>query len=131
MIHLLMAEADLSDLLKIGLQLTVYGTGLVFLVLAFLWGLMSLLLRLDAAPTPDTKTPQAPEDAEPASLSESTLSPQEKAAAVLAVLLHIQQVQSTTTLGGSSSLKVSSPSRWVSLGRARQLVSWHRRRGDA
>ena len=127
MIHLLMVKAELFDLLKIGLQLTVYGTGLVFLVLAFLWGLMSLLLRLDAAPTLNTK----PEDAEPASLSESTLSPQEEAAAVLAVLLHIQQVQSTTTPGGSSSLSVSPPSRWVSLGRARQLVSWHRRRGDA
>ena len=33
-----------------GLQMTVVGMGLVFALLALLWGLLALVLRLDAAP---------------------------------------------------------------------------------
>ena len=33
-----------------GIQLTIYGMGLVFLLLIALWGMMSLLLRLDRPP---------------------------------------------------------------------------------
>lgn len=36
--------------LGFGLQITVLGMGLVFLLLAVLWGLLTLLLRLDNAP---------------------------------------------------------------------------------
>jgi Na+-transporting methylmalonyl-CoA/oxaloacetate decarboxylase gamma subunit len=43
---------SLADGLFTGLTLTVMGMGLVFLLLALLWGLLTLLLRLDREPTP-------------------------------------------------------------------------------
>ena len=42
----------MSEVLQTGLYLTVAGMGLVFLVLAMLWGLIVLLLKFDVEPLP-------------------------------------------------------------------------------
>ena len=45
-----------------GLQMTVLGMGLVFALLALLWGLLTLMLRLDVSPAdrrPDEPTAMA------------------------------------------------------------------------
>ncbi len=104
----------LAEKMSIGLQLTVYGTGLVFLVLAFLWGLMSVLLRLDrekkVAREEDTPRAPAPD-----------LTPQERAAITLAVLAHRGMVKRISRAREKVGRRIPAPSEWVMLGRARQL----------
>jgi Na+-transporting methylmalonyl-CoA/oxaloacetate decarboxylase gamma subunit len=40
-----------------GLQMTVLGMGLVFALLALLWGLLTLVLKLDPAPVESLSPP--------------------------------------------------------------------------
>ncbi len=96
----------------IGLQLTVYGTGLVFLVLAFLWGLMSLLLRLDQG---EPVRPPGPSREEPEEAGR--LSPRERAAVALAVLRYRRE----RAAPGRWTAPMVTASSWVGAGRARQL----------
>jgi len=42
-----------------GLQMTVVGMGLVFALLAALWGLLNLMLRFDARPAAPAPPPRA------------------------------------------------------------------------
>ncbi len=112
----------MSDVLWVGLQLTLYGTGLVFLVLAFLWGLMSLLLRLD------TGEPVADGAAQPPSVTrEEGLTLAEQAAVLLAVLMHAGRLGEDAR--GQAPLPEAVPSPWVIVGRERQLNRgpWRRR----
>ena len=48
------------DNLSWGLQITVLGMGLVFGLLALLWGLLTLVQRLDREPAGGVRRPQAP-----------------------------------------------------------------------
>ena len=57
----------MPELLQIGLQLTVFGMGLVFLLLALLWGGMALMLRLDRPPAPPPTASAAPPENQAAS----------------------------------------------------------------
>jgi Na+-transporting methylmalonyl-CoA/oxaloacetate decarboxylase gamma subunit len=99
------------ELLSIGLQLTVFGMGLVFLLLAVLWGLMTLLLRLDQAPAPTQPTPpQAMPD------------PDKLAAITIAVLLH------RTARRAPGQPAPPPPGHWADMGRIRQNRSWHPQR---
>lgn len=105
----------------IGLQLTIYGTGLVFLVLAFLWGLMSLLLRFDQG-EPLQSPVQGAEKPEEA----GRLSAREQAAVALAVLRYRRERMAA----GRWPSPIVSASSWVGAGRARQLrpsISFRRR----
>ncbi|HEY52194.1 MAG TPA: OadG family protein [Caldilineae bacterium] len=44
----------MNEALQTGLYLTIMGMSLVFFVLAMLWGLIALLLKLDKEPEPET-----------------------------------------------------------------------------
>ncbi len=104
--------------ISIGLQLTVYGTGLVFLILAFLWGLMSVLLRLDHG-----EAVEAPKEEQsvPAATEPGRLSPQERAAITLAVLAYKGLVGKMPRVQAQGQERISASNSWVALGRARQL----------
>jgi len=104
-----------------GLQMTVVGMGLVFLLLALLWGLLTLVLALDRAPAetakvqPATETPREADDRLPTDLV---------AAITTAVLKH----RSTLRRGRAPpSNEDAAGSRWVATGRTRQNTSWQPR----
>ena len=98
-----------------GLQMTVLGMGRVFLVLALLWGLLTLALALDRTPE-TTLTPHEDKQTDlPADLV---------AAISIAVLKH----RSTLRLAhGSTANEDAAASRWVATGRTRQNASWQPR----
>ncbi|MEF3274920.1 MAG: OadG family protein [Chloroflexus sp.] len=114
--------------LGFGLTMTVLGMGLVFGVLALLWGILSALTYVDQPPA---STPSA---IAPVTVSEPVaheqLTPEELAAIAVAVAVH------TTVLRREAAPAVRSywpgsllfASRWVAAGRARQNQSWQRRR---
>jgi Na+-transporting methylmalonyl-CoA/oxaloacetate decarboxylase gamma subunit len=111
------------DSLSIGLQLTVWGMGLVFLLLAALWGLMTLMLRLDRAPDladqnlAETITSQSPE-----------IEADKLAAITIAVMMHrrVRRKQAAPALRAHRPGTL--PSRWVGAGRARQNQTWQPKR---
>ena len=103
---------ELRSVLLIGLQLTVYGTALVFLVLAFLWGVMVLLIRVDrSAPLATDTSSQEPT---------RSLSVREYAAVSLAVLLH----KRLFPRGAAREGPLQRSPLWLSSGRAYQLRPW-------
>lgn len=101
-----------------GLQMTVLGMGLVFLLLALLWGLLTLVLALDKTSQVDP-LPVAPHEAKQDNLPADLV-----AAIATAVLKH----RSTLRIGRTSpSNEYASGSRWVATGRTRQNASWQPR----
>jgi Na+-transporting methylmalonyl-CoA/oxaloacetate decarboxylase gamma subunit len=106
-----------------GLQITALGMGLVFGLLALLWGLLTLVLKLDAPQTP------APVS-EPAAATAPALDPAIVAAITVAVLAHSAQRRAEA----APQMRMHWPgsllhaSRWVSAGRTRQNHSWQRGR---
>ena len=105
-----------------GLQTTVLGMGLVFGLLALMWGLLTLALRLDTplAPPPPAAAPrpaQAPEPAMAPGLDAQTV-----AAIVVATLAHRAQRRREAAPAMRSYWPGSLlyASRWVGAGRARQ-----------
>jgi sodium pump decarboxylase gamma subunit len=119
-----------------GLQITVLGMGLVFALLALLWGLLTLVLRFDrpeatagaglaAASTGAAAAPAASE------LAEGALEPALVAAITTAVLAHLSQRRKAAT----PDLRIHWPgsllhaSRWVASGRMRQNRTFRKGRG--
>ncbi len=102
------------DALNTGLQLTVLGMGLVFLLLAALWGLMTLLLRMDQSPQ-SAPAAEREEAVAPAGLEADRL-----AAITIAVMMHrrVRRRQAAPALRAHRPGTL--PSRWVSAGRVRQ-----------
>lgn len=100
-----------------GLQISALGMGLVFALLALLWGVLTLVLKLDK--------PEPPVSAESAT---PTLDPALVAAITVAVAAHSAArrgeaaPQMRTHWPGS----LLHASRWVAAGRARQNHSWRR-----
>jgi sodium pump decarboxylase gamma subunit len=116
------------NLIPIGLQLTFYGMGIVFLLLAVMALLISLLLRLDrpsaAEPSSDeTMAETATEPNYPDGLDASAI-----AAITVAVMQHrmIQRKQAAPTMRRHQPGTL--PSRWVSIGRTNQTSSWQNNR---
>jgi Na+-transporting methylmalonyl-CoA/oxaloacetate decarboxylase gamma subunit len=116
------------DNLLWGLQTTVLGMGLVFGLLAVMWGLLTLALRLDkpleppppaAAPPP----PPSPESDMPRGLDGETV-----AAILVATLTHRAQRRREAAPAMRSYWPGSLlyASRWVGAGRARQNFGWRR-----
>ncbi len=108
-----------------GIQLTIYGMGLVFLLLIALWGMMSLLLRLDRPPAAN----QAVDMPAPAmQITPATDDPEKLAAIALAVVTHqiIKRNQAAPHM--RTHWPGTLPSRWVGAGRTRQNRSWYRDR---
>lgn len=117
------------ELIETGLLLTVAGMGLVFLLLALLWGLIALLLRLDRGATsaPPADAPAALPASVPAAVAPG-LAPELLAAITIAVLTHraVRRRQAAPLM--RQHLPSTLHSRWVVAGRARQNQSWQRSR---
>lgn len=122
------------DQLGWGLQISALGMGLVFALLALLWGLLTLVLKLDSPP-PVAAAPQDAEapspDVEPATTALPTgPEPALVAAITMAVLAYSVERRSEA----APEVRLHWPgtllhaSRWVAAGRMRQNRSWHRGR---
>lgn len=120
------------DNLAWGLQITVVGMGLVFLLLALLWGLLTLVLRLDPAPAVPPVPPEAasaPATTAPAADEGAAGLDTARAAAIaLAIALHRARQRGAA----DPHMRMHWPgsllhaSRWVAAGRVRQTRSWRR-----
>ena len=137
----------MPDSLRIGLELTVFGMGLVFLLLMLLWGVMVLLVKLDrAAPRPAPSSPPSPPSPSGREAggegtggeglgvrgegggAASDIEPDKLAAITLAVKLH-QEVRRARSAQVAPVMRDHSRA-WAEIGRARQNQSWSpRRRG--
>lgn len=113
-----------------GLQVTALGMGLVFGLLALLWGLLVLVLKFDRAPALDSTMPAAAATAATQPATTHALDPALVAAITVAVLAHSAQRRAEAApqmrLHWPGSLLHSS--RWVAAGRTRQNHSWQRGR---
>lgn len=127
-----------------GLQMTVLGMGLVFALLALLWGLLTLVLKLDSAPAEPLSPQAAAREAEqlaaaadaavgaqvPAAPTVAGMDADLVAAITVAVLTHkaIRQREAAPVMRSYWPGSLLYASRWVASGRARQNRSWHRGR---
>ena len=103
--------------LNTGIQLTVFGMGLVFLLLAVMAFFITLLLRLDRA-APVLDEPSGPEY--PAGLDAEALS-----AITVAVTMHQALRRKEAAPAMRRYRPGTRPSRWVSVGKHLQNTSWH------
>jgi len=114
------------DNLSWGLGITAVGMGLVFALLALLWGLLALVLRFDR-PRPVPATSVATDVAgEP----EGDDSDADVVAAIaIAVLAHkaAQRREAAPMMRSYWPGSLLFASRWVAIGRGRQNRSWQRR----
>ncbi len=120
----------------VGFELTLYGMGLVFLLLAVLWGLIAMLIRFDTpeavveatepslegagAPVSDGRTAMLAGDA-------AGLEPELLAAVVIACRAHRMARRKQAAPEMRTHVPGSLPSRWIGTGRTRQNRSWSRR----
>jgi Na+-transporting methylmalonyl-CoA/oxaloacetate decarboxylase gamma subunit len=127
--------------LEWGLRITALGMGLVFGLLALLWGLLTLVLRLDGPPlaaTPASGGSQpgdgdvgAPEAAQASSVPQAAdLDPALVAAITVAVLTHdaVRRNEAAPTMRAHWPGSLLHASRWVSSGRLRQNRTFRRGR---
>jgi glutaconyl-CoA/methylmalonyl-CoA decarboxylase subunit delta len=119
--------------LGFGLEITLLGMGIVFALLALLWGVLALLLRFDRSPESSATTHMATDEAYESSpavqdmthgLDRDTL-----AAITIAVLAHraIRRKQAAPAMRYYRPGSLLYASRWLVAGRARQNRSWGRR----
>jgi glutaconyl-CoA/methylmalonyl-CoA decarboxylase subunit delta len=122
------------DNLSWGLSMTAVGMGLVFSMLALLWGLLTLVLRLDrpaeASAPPDAAGP-APADETPGETPDDTIAPEVIAAITIATLAHVsaRRREAAPLMRSVWPGSLLYASRWVTNGRARQNQTWQRRGG--
>ena len=131
------------DNLGWGLQMTAVGMGLVFGLLALLWGLLVLVLRFEgAAPVALSAGASILEAERIASIADDAIGAQVPvtptvhgmdadlvAAIVVAVLTHkgVRRHQAAPAMRSYWPGSLLYASRWVASGRARQNRSWQRR----
>ncbi len=113
-----------------GLQMTAVGMGLVFGLLALLWGLLALALRLDK---PEPEPAVEPVPAVQVQAEDPGLAPPDAAllaAITAAVLAHsrARRAEAAPLMRAHWPGSLLHASRWVAAGRTRQTHSWHRRR---
>jgi sodium pump decarboxylase gamma subunit len=125
------------DNLGWGLQMTVLGMGLVFGLLALLWGLLTLVLRFDkppaevapaaARPAVEPALPVLPAPAGPASVQ--GMDAELVAAILVAALTHraLRRREAAPAMRSYWPGSLLYASRWVGVGRSRQNHSWQRR----
>ena len=111
----------LAERLFTGLNLTVLGMGLIFLLLALLWGLLVLMLRMDR---------ESPSDADAAGqrrAGPARLAPELLTAISIAVLTHrsVLRKQAAPAMRSFWPGSILFASRWVAAGRHRQTQNWH------
>ena len=122
-----------------GLQMTVLGMGLVFALLALLWGLLTLVLKFDR-PGEATSGPAVEPKGEPvgrAAAGADVAAPAVDgmdadlvAAITVAVLTHkaVRRREAAPAMRSYWPGSLLYASRWVASGRARQNRSWQRGR---
>jgi len=119
-----------------GLQVSALGMGLVFALLALLWGLLTLVLRFDRPTGPPGSSgssgPAGPTLATPLGTDVDTeLDPALVAAITVAVTVHAAarrgEAPPERRVHGPGSLLHAS--RWLAAGRGRQNRNWRRGRG--
>jgi sodium pump decarboxylase gamma subunit len=127
------------DDLAWGLQITVLGMGLVFGLLALLWGLLTLVQRFDRAPempaahaaaVPDEAAPPlSPEDAKPLPATVQGMDAELVAAIMTAALVHraLRRREAAPVMRSYLPGSQLHTSRWVGAGRARQNQNWQGR----
>jgi sodium pump decarboxylase gamma subunit len=103
--------------LLVGLRLTVYGMGIVFLLLGVLALVIGGLVRLDRPKAPPPK-------AEKARRGVDGPDPALLAAIMIAVRAHIRVRRKQAAPAMRSHQPGTLPSRWVASGRTRQNRSW-------
>ena len=125
-----------------GLQMTVLGMGLVFSLLAMLWGLLNLVLKLDKEPEP-VPAAQAQVEAERiAAEADDAIGaqvpmtptvngmPADLVAAIMIAAMKHKQIMRRQAAPYMRSYWPGSQlfaSRWVAAGRARQNYTWQPR----
>ena len=107
--------------LLVGLRLTVYGMGIVFLLLGVLAVIIGALVRLDRPKARASKA--APRPAASAA-TETGPDPALLAAIMIAVRAHIRVRRKQAAPAMRSHQPGTLPSRWVASGRTRQNRSW-------
>jgi Na+-transporting methylmalonyl-CoA/oxaloacetate decarboxylase gamma subunit len=112
------------DRLGVGLQLTAVGMGLVFLLLALLWCVLTLLLRLDRTEPAPASSEGGRVAAVPPAVPATML-----AAIGVAVLIHraICRKQAAPMMRTHMPGSLLYASRWVAGGRHIQNQAWHPR----
>jgi Na+-transporting methylmalonyl-CoA/oxaloacetate decarboxylase gamma subunit len=111
----------LAERLFTGFNLTVLGMGLVFLLLALLWGLLVLMLRLDR------ELPSGADAAGQRRAGPARLAPELLTAISIAVLTHrsVLRKQAAPAMRSFWPGSILFASRWVAAGRHRQTQNWH------
>jgi sodium pump decarboxylase gamma subunit len=115
----------LAERLMVGANLTVLGMGLVFLLLALLWGILVLMLRLDREPKPRlTVGSTAP--SRPRAGKTPNTAPELFSAIAVAVLSHqaILRKQAAPPMRSHWPGSILFASRWVAAGRHQQTQGW-------
>ena len=125
-----------------GLQMTVLGMGLVFALLAMLWGLLNLVLKLDKEPEPvpaeqvQVEAERIAAEADDAIGAQVPMTPTVNgmpadlvAAIMIATMKHKQILRRQAAPYMRSYWPGSQlfASRWVATGRARQTTNWQPR----
>jgi Na+-transporting methylmalonyl-CoA/oxaloacetate decarboxylase gamma subunit len=110
----------LAERLTTGLNITVLGMGLVFLLLALLWALLTVLLRLDRPPASEPEKGIA--SARPAPKKPVKLSPELLSAIAVAVFTHqaVLRKQAAPAMRSHWPGSTLFASRWVAAGRHQQ-----------
>ena len=124
-----------------GLQMTALGMGLVFALLALLWGLLTLVLKFDPIPAEPASPPGAAAAGAERIASVAGGEPVVvhsvdgmDAAVVAAITIAVLRHKAVGRREAAPSMRLYWPgsllyaSRWVASGRARQNRSWHRGR---
>jgi glutaconyl-CoA/methylmalonyl-CoA decarboxylase subunit delta len=117
----------LAERLTTGLNITVLGMGLVFVLLALLWALLTVMLRLDRPPAAGPGEGVAP--ARPGARKPVTLPPELLSAITVAVFTHqaVLRKQAAPAMRSHWPGSILFASRWVAAGRHQQTQSWNPR----
>ena len=111
-----------------GLQMTAVGMGLVFALLALLWGLLALVLRFDRAPAAEAGAATSGDDAAataPVAAADG-IDPDVVAAICVATLTHkaVLRREAAPVMRSYWPGTLLFASRWVATGRTRQARNW-------
>jgi sodium pump decarboxylase gamma subunit len=116
----------LAERLTAGVNITLLGMGLVFLLLALLWALLVVMLRLDRQPLaslPQERIRVAP----PPAAVPKGMTPELFAAIGVAVLTHqaVLRKRAAPSMRSRWPGSILFASRWVAAGRHQQTQNWH------